>query len=120
MSDRERDQIDQDAQTFIRTCSTAIQSLKDGGLLIAQIYTLLPGSFVCISQSGSVCVGTKSPFTKSCPLLMVVYNLDQKLTFFVVVSQKNSEQVTEHRCNVLEILQKYLKGTKHAVMYIYQ
>ena len=32
MSDRERDQIDQDAQTFIRTCSTAIQSLKDEGL----------------------------------------------------------------------------------------
>ncbi|XP_028391532.1 syntaxin-18-like [Dendronephthya gigantea] len=58
MSDRERDQIDQDAQTFIRTCSTAIQSLKDE-----------------------------------------------------VVSQKNSEQVTEHRCMVLEILQKYLKAT---------
>ncbi|CAB4025119.1 Syntaxin-18 [Paramuricea clavata] len=57
MSDRERDQIDQDAQTFIRTCSTAIQSLKDG-----------------------------------------------------VVSQKNSEQVTEHRCNVLEVLEKYLKA----------
>jgi hypothetical protein len=33
MSDRERDQIDQDAQTFIRTCSTAIHSLKDGGML---------------------------------------------------------------------------------------
>jgi hypothetical protein len=39
MSDRERDQIDQDAQTFIRTCSTAIQSLKDGGLLLIQCYS---------------------------------------------------------------------------------
>ena len=58
MSDRERDQIDQDAETFIRTCSTAIQSLKGE-----------------------------------------------------VVSQKNSEQVTEHRCNVLEILERFLKAT---------
>lgn len=62
MSDRERDQIDQDAQTFIRTCSTAIQSLKDGGLIIVQIYILLPGSFVCISSSG------ESPYMKYAPL----------------------------------------------------
>jgi hypothetical protein len=45
MSDRERDQIDQDAQTFIRTCSTAIQSLKDGGLLIPHFYTMLFSDF---------------------------------------------------------------------------
>lgn len=54
-----------------------------------------------------------------CPFpLIAYYNIDQKLIIFVVVSQKNSEQVTEHRCNVLEILQKYLKGTKHTIMYI--
>ena len=30
---------------------------------------------------------------------------------FLVVSQKNSELVTEHRCNVLEILERFLKAT---------
>lgn len=32
MSDTERDQIDEDAETFIRTCSTAIQSLTEEGV----------------------------------------------------------------------------------------
>ena len=44
MSDRERDQIDQDAEKFIRTCSTAIQSLKDEGLLT---YVLQYASYPC-------------------------------------------------------------------------
>lgn len=31
MTDTERDQIDQDAQTFMRTCSEAIQQLRGQG-----------------------------------------------------------------------------------------
>lgn len=31
MTDTERDQIDQDAQTFMRTCSEAIQQLRTQG-----------------------------------------------------------------------------------------
>lgn len=31
MTDTERDQIDQDAQTFMRTCSEAIQQLRAQG-----------------------------------------------------------------------------------------
>ena len=64
MSDRERDQIDQDAQMFIRTCSTAIQSLKDGGLPIVQIYALLPDNyFFALSpgQSGNIAAETLFP-----------------------------------------------------------
>ena len=40
------------------------------------------------------------------PLADIYYNI-------LVVSQKNSEQVTEHRCNVLEVLEKFLKGTSY-------
>lgn len=57
MSDRERDQIDQDAQTFIRTCSNAIKSLQEK-----------------------------------------------------VARQKNSDQVSEHRNTVLDLLNRYLKA----------
>ena len=74
MSDRERDQIDQDAQMFIRTCSTAIQSLKDGGLPIVQIYALLPDScyFFALSsgQSGNIAADTlfSANFSSSFPV----------------------------------------------------
>ena len=32
MTDSERDQIDQDAETYMRTCSVAINSLKGEGM----------------------------------------------------------------------------------------
>ena len=32
MTDEERDQIDTDAETYMRTCSVAIQSLKTEGM----------------------------------------------------------------------------------------
>ena len=34
MTDEERDQIDTDAETYMRTCSVAIQSLKTEGINI--------------------------------------------------------------------------------------
>lgn len=32
MTDEERDQIDTDAETYMRTCSVAIQTLKNEGM----------------------------------------------------------------------------------------
>lgn len=32
MTDEERDQIDTDAETYMRTCSVAIQTLKNEGI----------------------------------------------------------------------------------------
>lgn len=36
MTDEERDQIDTDAETYMRTCSVAIQTLKNEGIDTAQ------------------------------------------------------------------------------------
>ena len=80
-----------------------------------QLYFLVgPGLY----RRGTVCVSAKYP------LLYLIcsfpghacYSIDEKEIILVVVNQKNSEQVSEHRCNVLEILQKYLKGTKQTYM----
>ena len=38
MSEEERDQIEEDAQNFINSCSSAIKSLKNSGLFSSSFY----------------------------------------------------------------------------------
>lgn len=40
MTDEERDQIDTDAETYMRTCSVAIQTLKNEGTRIYHIHVI--------------------------------------------------------------------------------
>jgi len=46
MTDEERDQIDTDAETYMRTCSVAIEALKSEGM-ITKVNTQRDTAFTC-------------------------------------------------------------------------
>lgn len=86
MTDSERDQIDQDAQIFMRTCSEAIKQLRHEGA----------------SSAWSVAV-------LYCRLVSAEMN---RLIHFVPLAEKQvtSAQLKEHRVVVLDLSETYLKS----------
>lgn len=83
MTDSERDQIDQDAQIFMRTCSEAIRQLRNEGASIFNWATNYLSSSVRPTASVIVSVAEKQ----------------------VVLAQ-----IKEHRGAVLDLIEMYLKG----------
>lgn len=48
MTDEERDQIDTDAETYMRTCSVAIQTLKNEGTKIYSLVVIILIEYIFI------------------------------------------------------------------------
>lgn len=89
MTDTERDQIDQDAQIFMRTCAEAIQQLRTEGKLVE------------IMHPWSNCLNV----SLICIILLFMYCCS-------VVAHKDihSPQVKQHREAVLDFIEDYLKS----------
>lgn len=98
MTDSERDQIDQDAQTFMRTCSDAIKQLRSEG--------------VCSFKSCRNYVAQRCVYLILYVVSFVLNILMNKLCFYCLPVEKQATpaQVKEHRGAVLDIIELYLTG----------
>lgn len=86
MTDSERDQIDQDAQIFMRTCSEAIRQLRNEGVFL----------FNRANHVLSYCVWLVRPTVNG-----IVSVAEKQLVL---------AQIKEHRVAVLDLVEMYLKG----------
>lgn len=106
MTDNDRDQIDQDAQIFMRTCSEAIKQLRNEGV-----------SFISVQQinlNGNLNITYLEMLIWSCSYCMLSKSgsLDCKCIIVVISAEKQvmSAQIKEHRGAVLDLIETYLKG----------
>lgn len=106
MTDNDRDQIDQDAQIFMRTCSEAIKQLRNEGV-----------SFISVQQinlNGNLNITYLEMLIWSCSYCMLSKSgsLDCKYIIVVISAEKQviAAQIKEHRGAVLDLIETYLKG----------
>lgn len=88
MTDSERDQIDQDAQIFMRTCSEAIRQLRNESASALNCAANLLSWRVCVS--------------------VLVSAAEKQLAL---------AQIKEHRVAVLDLIEMYLKGESTEVIH---
>ena len=105
MTDSERDQIDQDAQIFMRTCFEAIRLLRNEGVQPINFFPLLYIEYVQIIyffNSALNCVELQNIKRKLVSECVIVVDVAEK--------KVTSAQVKEHRGAVLDLIEMYLRG----------
>lgn len=104
MTDSERDQIDQDAQIFMRTCSEAIRQLRHEG---ASRALRVPVSYELPDDSRSVFHDSPpEQLSKESAVFLLFFHLSVPLA----EKQVTSAQIKEHRVVVLDLTDTYLKS----------
>lgn len=110
MTDSERDQIDQDAQIFMRTCSEAIKQLRHEGV---SLFHRVCCALACIFSPAGRTVQLGICFSWLWKQSLFCMNYIWNNPFLIIASAEKlvtSAQIKEHRGAVLDLIEMYLKS----------